>query len=314
MMLVLTLTPKRKRKLLTKLLTGRGGRGKDFAIKEVSRLLSEGLGRDSICKRLLFSKSRFYQIKKKLSLLGLLDSVKVDKNKLLTGVCTGGGEVCSPNKNEISGGEFWRLHRGQIKVRVEKWDDFGGLKGRWCCFGYKNSVKYCDVRVDGVVVRCFGKVVDVYAPAFFGLSVEECDRRFFSWLLRFMEGLGTRLGCVFTKSEGLLGLLVVRREYALVGALNSKAHIKRNELLRVFDEAGRLRYLIDRSLGVPEFEAVEPKLSQGDARLFESFYLDVAKGRWFLLQKGVGEVAETVKGVVLAQQGIIKVLRDKGLL
>lgn len=286
-----------------------GGRGKDSVRKEVLRMIEQGYDKSVIFKRLSISINRFYKIRKKLQLLGFLDANYWPKNKLSTGVNTpylwsGLGE-----------GQLWRLHGSQLVCPVEFGaGGFERVEGRWVSAGFGGRTRYCLVVVDGVSVQVFESKVVVYLKNFWSVGVVDCKRQALEFVFSFLPVLERRLGCLLKREEGGVVLDWCRREFALEGAFNAVRHVERRERIQVRDKAGGLRAVVDMSVGRPEFELNNPKLSGLDAEKFERFYLDVLEGRWLLLQKGTIEMSEVVKQNTIQIALIFKNLKDKGLL
>lgn len=251
---------------------------------EVLRLLSLGYSTKTICERLSLSRTRFYFLRKKLQKLGSLDHTffyKVDNQK-----------DKSFKSNPLGVLDF-RLHRTQLKIRVRKWlVGWGECKGVWKCTGFGGRARYCLIKIPSslglVTVKAYRESLNVFLPSFWGMTVLECDKQMMSFLHGFIPKLEQEL-CVVGECFD-----VVRREYAKVGALNAVEHVKRKERILVRDQNGELRYVVDKSLGVPEFEAVHAELSRGDAVRFERLYNDVASGKYDLLVENVVQMSKAM--------------------
>lgn len=294
----------KKEKGLNKGLNPVGGRGNDKVRKEVLRMLKEGYDRDGVCKALSMSISRFYFVRKKLRELGFLDLTFWPKEKGLNEVYTG------VKYHGVF--EDVRLHRVQLRIRVRRWVlSFERLKGLWRNFGVGGSARYCSLSVPskmGVVrVKAFKRVLDVYLPAFWGQNRLECKMRMMSFLNGFIPQLESFVGVITESCD------VVKREFAKVGALNAVEHVKRKERLFVRDVNGELRYVVDKSLGVPEFEAVHPVLSDNDFGKFERFYLAVLGGRWDEVDKVVPMLIKSLPLVGKRLEKVVRRLKDYGI-
>ncbi len=268
-----------------------GGRGKKTTLWKVLEMLVLGYERDKIRAALSISMKRFYFLRKKLIETGYLDGTghptgKKGVNEVYTGSNVGG---------YVSSGKlvpkFVRLHRVQVKVPVFRW----WKKSEGKCLVQWGNARYWQEHVAGARVRIFDKCLDVYLPVFWGDTVEDCDQKMLKWFIDWVCVAQELLGCKCAKDEGVTDWVITKREYAFVGAQNARQHVKNREVIKVIDERGSLRYVVDQSLGVPEFEAVNPSLSASDARHFQELYLDVAKGRWHFLQLGVAQMGEVLK-------------------
>lgn len=296
-----------------------GGRGNDKVRKEVLRMLKEGYSRDGICKALSVSISRFYFIRKKLRKLGFLDLTFWPKEKGLNDV------KAESQKSQTITREEWRLHRVQVRFEVSRWLlDWGKLRGKWVVSGFGGRSRCCVVSVGNVRIKVYRRVLDVYLPEFRGVSVLECENCMRGFLINLIPILEDKLGVLLRVPDDVMSFgvkFIRKREFALEGALNSVRHMRMNERIFVRDVNGELRYVVDKSLGVPEFEAVHPRLSKGDAGLFEDFYRDVLEGKYELHKKGLVDIArasELVKKVLedntKSVAMVVKVLKDRGLL
>jgi len=288
----------------------KGGRGHKTALKKVLQLLSEGYTNTEVMKALNISERRFYFLKRKLSLAKLLSPRILPKNK---GYSPEGGYSTDRYRSVGANLERWRLHRIQVRVPVlewfQAWDTLGGVRVR---FG--STVYFKFLNLAGCTVCAYKHVLVCYLPRFRGLSVSECNDFMFSFLIKLLPVLENVLKCKLVRPDSISEVEVIKREYALEGALNAEVHVKRHDKVYVRDELGRLRYLVDRSPGIPEFEAVNAKFSGEDAKKFEDFYKDLLRNRWFLLQKGVVDIGDTVKAQAYVLEQIVKLLKSKGLL
>ena len=288
----------------------KGGRGHKTALEKVLQLLSEGYTNSEIIQALNISKRRFYFLKRKLSLAKVFAPGISPENK---GFTLQGGYRTEGLGSVGARLERWRLHRVQVRVPVlgwgQAWEALGGVRVQ---FG--NTVYFKFSNLAGCTVSAYKKVLVCYLPRFRGLTVQECDNYLFSFIIKLLPILENVLKCKLVRPGSIGEVEVIKREYALEGALNAEIHVKRHDKVYVRDDLGRLRYLVDRSPGIPEFEAVNARLSNIDAEKFQVFYQDLLKNRWFLLQKGVIDIGDTVKELALVQARIVQVLKDRGLI
>ncbi len=215
-------------------------------------MIIDGYNRLEIVSRLKITRQRYYFIRKELQRKGYLDLTFFPVKKVLS------VQKADPYKSRIL--EKWRLHRVQIKFWVGRWKGgYENLKGSWKVSGFQGRSKCCVMKVKDVKIKCYKGVLDVYMGFFYGGSVKDCDRQVLRAIYELMNVLEKELDVVLVRNkEGLLWFDINRREYALEGALNAIHHVKNKERIFVKDMNGRLRYVVDRSLGIPEFESVEP--------------------------------------------------------
>ena len=291
---------------MEKQLKDKGGRSAKTTFWKVLALCSKGYHYTDICSALNISPQRYYYLRKELILSGHLDATGHPTGKKgLNDVYTG-SDTCPT----ISTGNFVRLHRVQIRLPILRWWKHPE-NVKMVTWG---KVKYWQTSVKDVKVRVFDKCLDVYLPHFWGSGVEDCDKKMLSWFLQWIPICEEIIGCKVRVENGVADWKITKREYAFVGAENAKVHVKKGEVIHVKDSNGELRYIVDQSLGTPEFESVHPVKSRPDAVKFENFYRDVGAGRWDLLQKGVAEGSDVVANNTKLNLYIIRVLKAKGIL
>lgn len=227
-------------------------------------------------------------------------------------------EVTDSNKSV--GVPFARLHRVQISLPIRQWVkplQFDGLP-------VVGAVSYHVVKVKGIKVKVFDKVLDCYVGGdFVGNSRGEAQLQLLNflkvWIVNVEKELSVKVRRDFL---GGFDFVVSGSELANVGHPVALHHSRKREKFRIVDKFGELRMVIDKSLKVPELEFVKRKKSGMDyQKVVDELYPDVLSGEWrdlkllkkdfYSSMKLMGDNFRSHVSLVKEIKGLIKELRRK---
>lgn len=200
-----------------------------------------------------------YKIITKLKLKGFIKGV--EKSTLLKG---GSYHAITPSDNKNK--EF-RLHGQSLTIEILLKKEF-----------YINlrSIKNKD-EIDKNSIMLNENILIIYLNKdFWGSTINECVKKYLEYLDKFITILENKYKIIL-RTATKCNIKEFRSHIAKVGDIIAKEINIKGEKLKVYDENGILRLLIDKSFNWDELEAVDQQNNILDMQQIQSKYLDLIK-------------------------------------
>lgn len=127
---------------------------------------------------------------------------------------------------------------------------------------------------DDLRVRTTPKSVLLHLPDFFGTDGRECKRRLLDFMEKAVPEVERLLGVKF-RSKREFTFTISQQHFAMMKSTLADFFGTEEDLLRVLDEKGRLRVIVDASKGIFELEAVNKNWSEEDYDRMQRLIEDV---------------------------------------